>query len=158
MNSWLKSTIDWISGAEALPDMLIDVYEAILFGDSDNVAINFFQELPSTGITIKKYSLKQLAAGLNVLVKDPTKMKEAIDATLAIPRPLIKMYPLPDYGDVMTLETFTNNCNNGFFVNSDGHGNLSDGKVMYGEEIRPSHVKMGNKFDPKYTHVVWFNK
>ena len=156
--NWLKSTMDWISGAEALPDMLIDVYDAILFGDSDIVVINFFQELPSTGITVKKYSLKQLAAGCEVLVKDSTKIKEAIEATLAIPRPTIKTYPIPDYGDVMTLETFTNNCNNGFFVDYDGHGNLSDGKVMYGEEIKPSHIKRGNKLDPKYTHVVWFNK
>lgn len=62
--------------------------------------------------------------------------------------------PIPDYGDLMTIEEYMECVNGGGFVDYDGFGYASDGKVMFTEKrIRPSD---GEPFG--YTHVVWFNK
>jgi len=79
---------------------------------------------------------------------------------------------LPDYGDVMTIEDFTECCNSGGFIDYDGHGcyavspcgvtefdkePCNDELVMSELRIRPSDV-MSKKVDKRFSHVVWFNR
>jgi len=65
--------------------------------------------------------------------------------------------PIPDYGDLMTAEEYKDNVECGGFIDYDGYGNYSDGKLIYPKEgkVYPSEIK---KFKKKYTHVVWYNR
>ena len=65
--------------------------------------------------------------------------------------------PIPDYGTLMTLTEFTEDCKLGCLINYDGYGYYSDGKTMTEILIRPSDV-MSGRVNQKYTHVVWFNR
>ena len=81
---------------------------------------------------------------------------------------------LPDFGDVMPLESFIDCVKSGGFIDYDGHGYLSDGKRMSNMIVVPSKFEQGQTsiFDilvehnemtwgriPEWaTHVVWFNK
>lgn len=71
--------------------------------------------------------------------------------------------PLPDYGDLMTLEEFTENVRDGGFTDYDGTG-------YYASEHLESNVEVdlhraGEEWDPepapssrKFTHVMWYNR
>ena len=50
---------------------------------------------------------------------------------------ILKLEPLPDYGDLITIEEFAANIKSGLFMNQDGTG--------YFEGFG-------------FTHVEWFNK
>lgn len=63
---------------------------------------------------------------------------------------------IPDYGDTFTMDEFIECCESHSFVDYDGYGYYSDGKLMYGL-VRPSDVIKG-KINKSYSHVVWFNK
>ncbi len=65
--------------------------------------------------------------------------------------------PLPDYGDLMTLEDWLACVDAGGFIDYDGFGNYSDGKQMSNKTVKPSDVEKG-KVDKGWTHVVWFNR
>ena len=67
------------------------------------------------------------------------------------------MSPIPDYGDLMTMQDFIACCQSGGFIDYDGHGCLSDGVSMSDTIILPSHIASGN-YPKGYSHVVWFNK
>lgn len=62
---------------------------------------------------------------------------------------------IPSYGDLMTREQYLSNCRNHFFVDYDGHGNASDGKMMSDYVTHPSTA---DQLPPEATHVVWYNK
>jgi hypothetical protein len=67
------------------------------------------------------------------------------------------MRPFPDYGYLFTMQEFIDAC--GYEVSDyDGFGNLSTATEMSDERIIPSDIKRGKKIDPKYTHVLWFNR
>lgn len=81
----------------------------------------------------------------------------------------LKMQPIPDYGDLMTVEEFREDCESACFIDYDGHGNLATETEMTNIVIYPSDVTRqpdvltelaGAKHDPfhGYTHVVWFNR
>jgi len=64
--------------------------------------------------------------------------------------------PIPDYGDLMTVEAFNEACEETMFTDYDGHGYPSDGKMMDREVVvEPSSRAI---MLPGATHVVWFNK
>jgi hypothetical protein len=65
--------------------------------------------------------------------------------------------PIPDYGDLMTLDNFIHTCKNGCFNDYDGFGNYSDGEILSDIEVSPSDILHGN-IRYEWTHVVWFNK
>lgn len=69
----------------------------------------------------------------------------------------IDMEPIPDYGDLMTLEEFIDSCECGGFIDYDGDGYYSTGTEMSTLEISPSDV-IAKKFRKDFTHVVWFNR
>lgn len=65
--------------------------------------------------------------------------------------------PIPDYGDVMTVEDFEAAVKSVCFTDDDGHGYYSDGKTMTKVYVDCAHIYR-NGVQPGYTHVVWFNK
>lgn len=71
----------------------------------------------------------------------------------------ILIEPIPDYGDLFTLDEFMQACKEGCFVDYDGAGNYATSTQMTDIEIRPSDVtKCTRPIYKEYTHVVWFNK
>lgn len=63
--------------------------------------------------------------------------------------------PVPDYGDLMTVEEFRAAVAAGYFNDYDGNGEASNGTHVGTWIIYPSEV---DKIPPGVTHVVWFNK
>jgi len=61
------------------------------------------------------------------------------------------------FGDLFTLEEFEQLCKDGSFMDNDGHGKYSDGKLVSNIKINPSDVTHG-KVLMGWTHVVWYNK
>ena len=61
------------------------------------------------------------------------------------------------FGDLFTLEEFEQLCRDGSFIDNDGHGKYSDGKLVSNIRIIPSDVTHG-KVLMGWTHVVWYNK
>jgi len=62
---------------------------------------------------------------------------------------------LPDYGHVMTVEEFKNDCAAGGFIDYDGFGQpVKDNKAakIY---IKPSALE---EIPQEATHIVWFNR
>jgi len=64
---------------------------------------------------------------------------------------------LPDYGDVMSLKDFIEDCKCGNFIDYDGHGYyVKDGKesnIM----IHPSDVIDG-AIRPDFDTIIWYNR
>lgn len=65
--------------------------------------------------------------------------------------------PIPDYGDLMTIQEFISCVQSGGFIDYDGFGNYSDGVIMYDDELRPSDITKRNCLK-NYSHIVWFNR
>ena len=67
---------------------------------------------------------------------------------------------LPDYGTLFTVYDFIEYCGQGSFMDGDGSGYYSDGRVYWlDQEAKPSDIVRGKlKFSYKYRYVVWFNK
>lgn len=66
--------------------------------------------------------------------------------------------PVPEYGDLMILERWIECVKSGGFIDCDGEGYYSDGKLMYRYPmVKPSHFFKG-KVDTKRTHIVWINR
>jgi hypothetical protein len=63
---------------------------------------------------------------------------------------------IPGYGDVMTVEAFTENVEEAAFIDNDGHGYpCKDGKMMSNLRIIPSQIQ---RIPNDATHIVWFNR
>lgn len=73
---------------------------------------------------------------------------------------ITKIRKIPDYGDHMTIEEFSETVAIGAFNDNDGHGVLATATEASNLVIYPSSLYALSKFDPdgKWTHVVWFNK
>lgn len=85
----------------------------------------------------------------------------------------MKLKPLPDYGDLMTVLEFYNACQCVAFNDYDGHGCLATQTEASDVRIYPSQLFDGTfivdanpvngattiRHNGKtFTHVVWFNK
>lgn len=80
-----------------------------------------------------------------------------------------KFEPIPEYGDLMTMQKFIDCCNCGGFIDYDGFGNYAfkdcvatkswedEDEEWHTIEVKPSMVKKGT-LDMRFTHVVWHNK
>jgi hypothetical protein len=65
--------------------------------------------------------------------------------------------PIPDYGDVFTLDEFVRSCKSHSIIDYDGSGEYAiDGK-MTGVAAVPSCIVAG-EVETQFTHVVWFSK
>ena len=67
------------------------------------------------------------------------------------------MKPIPDYGDLMTLEEFIQHVENGYFIDYDGQGEYATDTHVTGITVIPSDIIKGN-INEEYTHVVWYNR
>jgi len=69
--------------------------------------------------------------------------------------------PIPDYGELFTIEEFKEYCDDGSFIDYDETGRYSDGKFIYGDPwndtANPSDFVKGN-INMEFTHVMWFNR
>lgn len=64
---------------------------------------------------------------------------------------------IPDYGYVMSLESFVTSCKSCMFMDYDGSGNYARDGKMSNISIRPSDIKY-NAVRTDFDSVVWFNK
>ena len=60
-------------------------------------------------------------------------------------------------GDVYTMEQFKEYCEDGSFIDYDGWGYLSNGKVEYDIQIVPTDIGF-HTYDKCFSHVVWYNR
>lgn len=65
--------------------------------------------------------------------------------------------PIPNYGDVMTIEEFVSACRNHSFIDYDGHGKYATKYWVSNKTVSPSQLANGEP-PPGYTHVVWYNR
>lgn len=61
--------------------------------------------------------------------------------------------PIPDFGDLFTMDEFAKHVDCGGIMNYDGVGYYSNGVVVYDD----CYVDC-NYLDKGYSHVMWFNK
>lgn len=71
---------------------------------------------------------------------------------------IITWEPLPDFGDLMPIKEFIRDCNDGSFMDYDGHGYLATKTEMSNLLIRPSFIKQIIEEWPGFPYVMWFNK
>ena len=73
-----------------------------------------------------------------------------------------EMNPIPDpeCGDHMTMEKFRAACECNAFIDYDGFATLAtETEERSGvNHVYPSQIVAGIKIDPKWTHVVWYNR
>lgn len=60
-------------------------------------------------------------------------------------------------GDLMTLEEFIDNCNNGLLIDYDGFGYYATETGKSDIMIYPSDIAM-DKYRKDFSHVIWFNR
>jgi len=69
--------------------------------------------------------------------------------------------PQPNYGTVMTIAEFTEECKNTWFLNRDGHGFYATASEVSDVAAYPSDIVEGNvdpRLDGRLTHVMWYSK
>lgn len=69
----------------------------------------------------------------------------------------VRMRPIPDYGDHMTLGSFLDCVQSGCFIDYDGFGEYATATQVSDKRVHPSDVAYGD-IDRNYTHVVWYNR
>lgn len=65
--------------------------------------------------------------------------------------------PLPDYGDLITIEDFEYAVLHNAFIDYDGYGYYAMKDKMSDVKIWPSKFEEKGR-DNRFTHVVWFNR
>lgn len=63
---------------------------------------------------------------------------------------------IPEYGELMALQEFVEECVSGFFIDYDGSGYYATETQMTRIRVKPSDVTHG-KIE-NWSHVVWFNR
>jgi hypothetical protein len=73
--------------------------------------------------------------------------------------PMMKLEPLPSYGDLIPLENWLHCSAEGLFIDYDGHGYWATKDGMNGF-VKPSDIASKNPVKPPAwaTHVMWFNR
>jgi hypothetical protein len=69
----------------------------------------------------------------------------------------LKLNPIPDYGEHMTLDQFVWTCQIGGFINDDGSGEYATAHQVTNIIVHPSDIRKGN-IDRRWSHVVWYNR
>ena len=77
--------------------------------------------------------------------------------TERIATPDVKLEPIPDYGDLMSIDEFVSCCESGCMMDYDGTGYYATSDQMTRVQVFPSEVSEG-KIDERWSHVVWFNR
>ena len=65
---------------------------------------------------------------------------------------------IPEYADVFEMKEFIQCCKCGGFIDYDGYGHPAVNNLM-NEDIllKPSEI-LEDKYDKRFTHMVWFNR
>jgi hypothetical protein len=69
----------------------------------------------------------------------------------------LRMKPIEEDDDKFTLEEFKECVRDGFLIDYDGFGYLATENEMSNITVYPSGL-WSMQIDPKFTHVVWFNR
>lgn len=94
-------------------------------------------------------------------------VEAVIEVGRSVPNKTLKgnfFSPIPNYGDLMTLEEFQQRCQDGCFIDYDGHGSPAGSESGFFEGklcMDPNVTLHPSEYDdvPEgTTHVVWFNK
>ena len=89
---------------------------------------------------------------------DVNKLLGRIDKLLYPQPDTYTIAPLPSFGDLMTLETFTKAVRVGGFIDYDGSGyyaTLTEYATNY--HVKPSRLS-SDKTPEWATHIIWFNR
>jgi hypothetical protein len=71
----------------------------------------------------------------------------------------MKSYPIDFENDeVIPRSSFEDQVEVGCFIDYDGSGYYSDGKVYFRDEPAIPSIILKNGINPNFSHVVWFNK
>ena len=73
------------------------------------------------------------------------------------PQPEATFRPIEDDDDHMTMADFIDSCECGAFIDYDGHGVYATATEKTDLTVVPSDVSLC-KLDPRWTHVVWYNR
>jgi len=71
---------------------------------------------------------------------------------------MITWEPLPDYGELFSIDEFNRALRAGLFNNYDGHGYYATKTHMSTVYIAPSKFSIATARLMNATHVMWFNK
>ena len=70
----------------------------------------------------------------------------------------IKTRPVPNYGDMMTLEEFIDLCKCDALIDYDGHGYYAESQEIITDVLCiPSDILNGD-IKNEYQYMIWFNK
>lgn len=79
----------------------------------------------------------------------------------------MRMEPIPNYGDHMTIFHFVGLCKSGTLIDDDGSASLATETEMSTEDVETSLFSSDNRTVDEivesyrlqgWTHVVWFNR
>lgn len=71
----------------------------------------------------------------------------------------LKMSPIPEYGDLMTVEDWLDGVETALFIDYDGDGHLATATERSNIRICPSDItKKKITIDPRWTHICWYNR
>ena len=109
---------------------------------------------------IKKVPIGKIDNGFEMFFLNTIKEREELQ-TLCVE--YIKIAPynlsdLDDYGDHMSIRDFIKYCDEGVFIDSDGHGHLCVGNKKTDLVILPSYVFQENFDCSRFDGVIWYNK
>jgi hypothetical protein len=63
---------------------------------------------------------------------------------------------IPEYGDLLTVQEFKDNCERGYLIDYDGVGAISDGVSI--DNFSRVYPSTRDSIPVDATHIVWFNK
>jgi hypothetical protein len=69
-----------------------------------------------------------------------------------------RLRPMPDYGDLMTVEEFRSRVESGGFIDYDGFGDLATEDGVSDIQVRPSNFEEVAAIYHQFTHVCWYNR
>ena len=69
----------------------------------------------------------------------------------------VKLKPIPDFCDVLSIEEFVTACREGLLTDDDGVGVYATNEAETNIEIIPSLVMQG-EYNYVYPNVCWYNK
>jgi hypothetical protein len=71
----------------------------------------------------------------------------------------MNLKPLPDYGTLIPIKEFIDQCLCFAFIDYDGHGNYATETQMSDIIVSPSDIVSSNgKYHEEFSHVMWFNR
>jgi len=104
--------------------------------------------------TADRAALKKAREGWDLSLANVRRLEARIEAL----EKQIGLHPMPDYGDLMTLEEFLVAVKAGGIGDDDGSAYLASALGCTGIQVRPSDVLGGITLGTKFSHIAWFNK